>query len=219
MKIKMIPAHSGNYTKGRVQNIQYIVVHYTANDGDTAKGNCTYFSSSGRNASAHYFVDENHVYQSVADKDTAWSVGASAYVHKRCRNSNSISVEMCSRMDTCGDYYIMEDTVSNTVQLVKNLMKQYNIDEKNVLRHYDVTGKQCPEPFVRDTNQWALFKRRLEEGEMDKASVKIHVNGTTKVLEGYNVAGTNYVAIRELCDLLGIVVAYHRDTKLITLKK
>ena len=38
MEIKEILAHTSNYTKGRKQPIQYIVVHYTANNGDTAQG-------------------------------------------------------------------------------------------------------------------------------------------------------------------------------------
>ena len=49
-----VPAHISNYTKGRKQNIKYIVVHYTANDGDTARNNGNYFAQANKNASAHY---------------------------------------------------------------------------------------------------------------------------------------------------------------------
>ena len=55
----MIPCNSTNYQTGRAQKIQFIVVHYTANDGDSARGNCVYFQRNpGLYASAHYFVDE-----------------------------------------------------------------------------------------------------------------------------------------------------------------
>lgn len=219
MKINTIVANSGNYTKGRTSTVKYIVVHYTANDGDTAKGNCNYFAAALRNASAHYFVDENGIYQSVPDGDTAWSVGANSYVHTQCRNYNSISVEMCSRKDCFGNYCIKEATVSNTVELVKTLMDKYNVPTSNVLRHYDVTGKICPEPFVRDIRQWTEFKKRLEEEKMDKAEVKISVDGTIGTLEGYNVEGTNYVTIRGLCELLGVTVGYDKATKTVTLSK
>jgi len=60
-----VPAHQSNYTKGRKKRIQYIVVHYTANDGDTARNNGNYFAQPNRNASAHYFVDESNIVQSV----------------------------------------------------------------------------------------------------------------------------------------------------------
>ncbi|HCT64103.1 MAG TPA: N-acetylmuramoyl-L-alanine amidase [Lachnospiraceae bacterium] len=219
MNLKTNIANSGNYTRGRTRSIKYIIIHYTANNGDTAKGNCNYFAIGGRNASAHYFVDENGIYQSVADSDTAWSVGASRYFHDDCRNNNSISVEMCSRKDSSGNYYIKEDTVSNAAELVKVLMEKYNVPISNVLRHYDVTGKNCPEPFVRDATQWTVFKKRLEEEEMEKTAVKISVNGTAKTLEGFNIDGTNYVTIRELCELLGVTVGYDSATKTVVLSK
>ena len=40
-------------------------------------------------------------------------------------------------------------------------MDKYNIPVENVLRHYDVTGKICPEPYVRSTAQWNSFKSYL----------------------------------------------------------
>lgn len=65
--IKFIQAHPSNYTQGRTNGIEYLVVHYTANNGDTAQGNCKYFQGKNRNASAHYFVDENEICQSVKE--------------------------------------------------------------------------------------------------------------------------------------------------------
>ncbi len=158
-----IPAHISNYTKGRKQNIKYIVVHYTANDGDTARNNGNYFSQPNRNASAHYFVDENEIIQSVKDTDTAWHCGAKSYKHELCRNDNSIGIEMCSKKNQDGQYYINQATQNRTIKLIKVLMKQYNISIENVLRHYDVTGKLCPEPFVKNQVQWLDFKKILSE--------------------------------------------------------
>ena len=165
MEIKEILAHTSNYTKGRKQPIQYIVVHYTANNGDKAEGNGNYFAQPNRNASAHYFVDENTVVQSVKDNDTAWHCGAKSYKHPKCRNDNSIGVEMCSEKDNNGQYYINQSTQNTAIRLIKTLMKRYDIPLENVLRHYDVTGKNCPEPFVRDEIQWLDFKKRLGEGK------------------------------------------------------
>ena len=157
-----------NTLKGKVN--KYIVIHYTANNGDTAQGNCKYFYSVNRNASAHYFVDESSVWQCVNDNDVAWHCGAQSYKHPYCRNNNSIGIELCSRKST--NYYFMDKTVDNAVELTKELMKKYNIPIENVVRHYDVTGKVCPEPFVRDIKAWQNFKRRLEEEDMTEAEVK-----------------------------------------------
>ena len=165
MNINTVYAHTSNYTKGRKQLIKYIVVHYTANDGDTARNNGNYFSQPNRNASAHYFVDENEIIQSVKDTDTAWHCAAKSYKHELCRNDNSIGIEICSEKDEQGKYYINESTQNNTIELIKQLMQKYDISIENVLRHYDITGKLCPEPFVRNQVQWLDFKQKLIEKE------------------------------------------------------
>lgn len=149
-------AHSGNYTAGRTKKIDRIVLHYTAGDGDTAENNGKYFQSPGRNASAHYFVDEDSVVQSVPEKDTAWHAGA---WDMNCR---SIGVEMCSKKDAQGTYYIPAKTINNAQFLVKTLMQKHGIDLPNVIRHYDVTKKLCPAPMV-DQTAWQQFKNGLTE--------------------------------------------------------
>ena len=160
----MIPCNSTNYQAGRAQRIQFIVVHYTAGDGDSARGNCVYFQRNpGLYASAHYFVDEAGWEQSVADEDTAWHCGANTYKHPLCRNANSIGVELCSRKDAAGKYFFAPATVDQAVKLVQSLMDKHGVDARHVLRHYDVTGKKCPAPFVDDPKAWAAFKERLED--------------------------------------------------------
>ncbi|MFI3313330.1 MAG: N-acetylmuramoyl-L-alanine amidase [Eubacteriales bacterium] len=161
----MTTCNSGNYTKRRTGEIQYLVLHYTANNGDTAQNNATYFANNVVYASVHYFVDESGVVQSVDDGDTAWHCGASSYVHPTCRNGNSIGIEMCSRKDDNGNYYIKDETVANALELTKKLMETYGIPAENVVRHYDVTGKSCPAPWVLDTAQWTTFKTNLETEE------------------------------------------------------
>lgn len=162
------PCHRSNFTAGRGGNyIRYIVIHYTANNGDTAQNNCAYSSGANRNASAHYFVGDDGIYQSVQDSDRAWHCGGtSKYKHPYCRNANSVGIEMCSRIDNNGKYYIKNNIVSDTIELTRYLMQKYNIPADNVIRHYDVWNKQCPEPFVRDENLWKNFKLQLEGDSM-----------------------------------------------------
>ena len=171
MNMKQMLAHQSNYNKNRKQSIQFIVVHYTANNGDRAESNGNYFSQPNRNASAHYFVDENEIVQSVKDNDTAWHCGAKSYKHPKCRNDNSIGVEMCSEKDQNGQYYINQETQNTAVELIKVLMAKYSIPLENVLRHYDVTGKMCPEPFVRNQVHWLDFKKKLSEKKKEGAEI------------------------------------------------
>ena len=68
---------------------------------------------------------------------------------------------MCSKKDSNGQYYINQKTQNNAAELVKWLMKKYDIPIENVLRHYDVTGKLCPEPFAKNQKLWLDFKQKL----------------------------------------------------------
>ena len=160
--MEFIACNTDNYRAGRTQPVRYIVMHYTANNGDTAKNNCDYYHRvGGLQASAHYFVDEHGAMQSVRECDTAWHCGARAYWHPECRNANSIGIEMCSRKRADGSYYILPETVANAAALAREIMQRYGIDTDHVLRHYDVTGKRCPMPWVDDPAQWAAFLAML----------------------------------------------------------
>ena len=156
-------AHSGNYQPGRTQPIEYIVVHYTANKGDTAKNNLDYFARAKTGTSAHYFVDENEVCQSVQDTDVAWHCGSKNPRHPYCRNANSIGIEMCNSVGS-----VPEAVRDRTAAFVRQKMAEYGIDVDHVLTHYLVTGKRCPAPWVDNPSEWETFKAMLEgdDGEV-----------------------------------------------------
>lgn len=148
-----------NRTVKPSREIKYIVVHYTKNKGDSAYNNTQYFKTVRRGASAHYFVDENEVWQCVEDKDIAWHCGTKGkYYHEDCRNANSIGVEMCNSVSR------NESVERNTAELVRYLMGKYGVDIDHVVRHYDVTKKWCPLTML-DEELWRCFKERLKEDE------------------------------------------------------
>lgn len=213
MIIKYVPCNGGNYKKGRTDKISFIVIHYTAGNGDTAKNNADYYKNNAISASAHYFVDEyDTVYQSVQDGDTAWAVGAtSRYIHPLCRNANSISIELCSRnfngsgkSASDAGWYFKEETVKNAANLTKKLMARYGIPPENVIRHYDVWGKICPAPFVNNPDKWEAFKKMLETNKYsyDKTVDNMITDGITtvdnmayweKVLRGEEIPKPEYL--------------------------
>ena len=144
---------------------KYIVVHYTANDGTTAtaQSNANYFAKTDREASAHYIVDEGDtVYCCVPPSNAAWAVGDSGKGRLKgiVTNFNSISVEMVSHSNKDG-YYIPSKTLSNAIELIRQLMSEYKIPISNVVRHYDITGKLCPKPYV-DEGKWQGFLNKLK---------------------------------------------------------
>ena len=130
------------------RTIEWIVIHYVG-AVSTAKNNVDYFYDKDLGKSAHYFVDEKEIWQCVEEKDIAWHCGAEIY-YNDCRNNNSIGIEMCCKIDEKGKLYIDKTTIQNTIDLVKKLIRKYNIKIDNIVRHYDVTRKVCPVPFVED---------------------------------------------------------------------
>ncbi|MDK2966909.1 MULTISPECIES: N-acetylmuramoyl-L-alanine amidase [Lacrimispora] len=157
-----------NYSNGELSRIKYIVIHYVGALGG-AEANCKYYASQYVGASAHYFVGfSGEIWQSVEDKNIAWHCGAKSYIHPECRNSNSIGIELCvrnkgSQSDTSRDWYFEDATVASAIKLTKHLMEQYGIREDHVIRHYDVTGKICPNPYVYNhtSHTWEDFKESL----------------------------------------------------------
>lgn len=163
IKIQTKLSNRANYGSLRTIAPLYLVIHFTSNKGDTAKNNADYFAREIVKASAHYFVDENEVWQSVPDDTVAWHCGGSAYYHNECRNKNSIGIEICMN-DKQGK--VREKAIEHAAELARMLMDTYNIPIDRVVRHYDVTHKRCPGPMVDDPARWAEFKKTLEAKKM-----------------------------------------------------
>lgn len=131
----------------------YIVYHFTANNGDTARNNVDYFARVNTGTSAHWFADDVEVASSVPWWEVAHHCGGKKYPNTKplffgkCTNYNSLGVEMCSRI-VGGKYTITEATQKNAAKHIAQLMHDFRIPLERVIRHYDVTGKQCPAPMV-----------------------------------------------------------------------
>lgn len=169
LKFKTRTAKSVSYgSKRSTSSIKYIVLHYTGSEKDTAKNNADYFATDNtRAAGAHYFTDEGDiVWKSVPVSRVAWAVGGfytqangAGKYYKICTNTNSLSIEMAGVADG-----VPTKTYKNAVELTKFLMKKYNVPASHVIRHQDVNGKSCPEPWCgKDNKQWAKFKKDIAE--------------------------------------------------------
>lgn len=192
-------ANSTNYANVGTRAVNYIVMHYTGNSKDTAKANANYFQGAGRGASAHFFVDNNEIYQSVELRDRAWHCGGSSYYHAKCRNTNAFGIEMC----TSGNYKVSSKTKENAAYLCAYLCKMLGITASKVdtyvLRHYDVTHKSCPAQMAGSNNaEWNNFKTKVKNILNDEAS---KTNGSFKVkviCDDLNIRtgpGVNYDAV------------------------
>lgn len=129
-----------------------IVIHYTANPGSTAKQNRDYFNGlkdSGKTqASSHFVVGlEGEIIQCVP----TWEI---AYASNE-RNHDTVSIECC-HPDEDGKF--TDETYASVVRLTAWLCLKFDLTENDVIRHYDVTGKNCPKYFVEHEETWQGFK-------------------------------------------------------------
>lgn len=144
-------------------NPKYLAVHWTANEGKgaNASANARYLNNNDRQASAHYVVDDKEIIRCVPENEVAYSVGAKKYTEWSEKNIGSypntkvISVEMCVNSD--GSFW---KTYSNVCKLCADILKRHSWGINKLIRHFDVTGKNCPAFFVDDAYAMKYFKKK-----------------------------------------------------------
>ncbi|HEY8804742.1 MAG TPA: N-acetylmuramoyl-L-alanine amidase [Clostridium sp.] len=147
-----------NYnSSARSESAKYIIVHDVGGIS-TAKNNRDYFAGGNRNASADFFVDSNNIIQAI-DYHTrySWAVGDGRGERGKT-NGNTVNIEMCLE----NDHMPSDQTVQNTLDLVKYLMIELGISIDYCQRHFDCSGKNCPGSFSSNNwEKWYEFKARL----------------------------------------------------------
>ena len=166
------PNFKGYNVSKRSDPIMYIVIHYTGAEG-TAKNNIDYFNGGNRSASADFFIGQNgEIWQYNPDlkRYYSWHCGGGRQSDRggsfygKCKNGNSIGIELCTHKH--GDEWIFYDaTITAARILVKYLMEEYGIKAANVIRHFDVNGKYCPNVYgwLSPSTKWDKFKASLSE--------------------------------------------------------
>lgn len=214
-------AGSGN--KYYLREVRAIIAHWTANTGRgaNAQANRNYFNNGSpgpngtfRAASAHYCVDDKGIIQCLPDNEVGYHVGAVRYKLDGLRimrgyggltpNYFTIGFEMCVNSD--GDW---QETKNNSIALAAHLLFLHGLKISDLLRHYDITGKDCPKMYV-DAKTWngKLNWDALVEWDSFKFSVELHLSNyysnyrraivSTNGLNVRNGAGTEYGVVEVL---------------------
>lgn len=184
LEFKYMPITNARQFSSKRRNkkdIKFIVIHDTANTsrGANALAHYKYLGHAQRYGSAHYYVDDTKIIQTIGDSRIAWAVGdtwASQYrTRKDVTNENSLNVEMCINSD--GNY---QKTWFNTVELVKNLLLRF--PQCTVIRHFDATGKPCPS-YMRK-NDWDLWYQFLRDIKAPrKLDIDLSKSSVAKVIK------------------------------------
>lgn len=164
-----------NYSNVNIP-VKFIVIHDTGVPGQSAKNNADYFENTYRGASAHYFVDENEIIEVVAPGKKGWHVGDDKDDSDGINNGNTVGIELCAEKD--GAFHV--NTISNTAWLTQKLMRDFNVPAKKVVRHYDASGKNCPQRMNTD-GKWTLwYKYHKQLTGATAATVPLPSNNTKK---------------------------------------
>ena len=136
----------------KIKKIKAVVIHYLGNPETTAQQNRDYFESlkdlKDTSMSSNYVIGlEGEIIQCVPDNEVAYASNQA--------NNYSISIENCN-IDSSGKF--LRETYISLVKLVAYLTAEYDLGRDQILRHYDVTGKECPRYYVENEESWETFK-------------------------------------------------------------
>ena len=135
-----------------LEQINGIAIHYTANPGATAQQNRDYFEnlkdSHITQASSHFIVGlEGEIIQCIPSSEMSYATNE--------RNVDTLSIECC-HPDESGEF--TPATYEAVTDLTAWLCSRFMLSADDIIRHYDVTGKNCPKYFVEHPELWDQFK-------------------------------------------------------------
>ena len=134
-----------------LEGVRNIVIHYVANPGTTAQQNRDYYASRSSDVSSHFVIGlKGEIIQCIPLHEKS-----SASNH---RNKDTISIEVC-HPDESGKF--TDETYDSLVKLTVWLCEVCGLDSSDIIRHYDITGKQCPLYFVTHEDAWKKFLKDI----------------------------------------------------------
>lgn len=162
-------------------NVTKIAVHYVGGAGSTAQNTRDYFESlkdqipdpTGkwwlnrdgsyrtfkgekvgiRYVSSHFVVGLNgEVVQCIPLNEWSYCTNQA--------NGYSISIETCHPLE---DGKFTPATERSLIELTAELCGKFGLTEKDVIRHYDVTGKLCPLYYVKNPEAWDNFRTEVKK--------------------------------------------------------
>lgn len=149
--VQLIDEGNPSRTGLPLDGINNIVVHYVGNPQTTAQQNRDYYNHQDSDVCSHFVVGiDGEIIMCVplAERSSA----------SNDRNHDTISIEVC-HPDESGKF--TDESYSSLIKLVDWLMDTFDMKPDDVIRHYDVTGKECPLYYVKNPDAWEQFKRDL----------------------------------------------------------
>ena len=120
-----------------LKKVTKIAVHYVGNPGTSAKANRNYFENQkngGRYVSSHFVIGlDGEIIQCIPLNEISYCTNQA--------NSYSVSIECCHPKS---DGVFNDKAYVSLCELCAFLCCKFKLTTDDIIRHYDVTKKQCP---------------------------------------------------------------------------
>lgn len=173
---RIIPVNPFSRPGRKLVSVKGIVVHWVAWPNASGERIYEYFrdlskqtqgASGVRYASTHYTVGlDGEILRHLPDDEIAYHVGAHEYMPGILERFNTtwpnnclLGIEMC-HPDNTGKFN--DKTRQSTIELISYLIQSYDLTTDDIVRHYDVTGKNCPKYFVEREDEYKKFVQDVE---------------------------------------------------------
>lgn len=153
LDVQLLTVNEYSRPQIKLEKVKGIVIHYTANPGSTAQENRNYFDnlkdSHEAKASSHFVIGlDGEIIQCIPSSELSYA--------SNDRNSDTLAIECC-HPDESGEF--TGATYQSMVELTGWLCKKFDLKSSDIIRHYDITGKDCPKYFVENEDAWEQFKK------------------------------------------------------------
>ncbi len=139
----------------RLVDFTGVVIHYVGNPGTGAMGNRNYFNQPTTEVVSHFVIGlDGEIIQCLPLHERS--------VASNQRNRDTISIEVC-HPDDSGEF--TDASYASLVRLTAWLCDLGRLDAESVIRHYDVTGKECPRYYVRHPDAWTALREDITNAQ------------------------------------------------------
>lgn len=152
----LLPVNAYSRPGTPIKEINAIVIHYVGNPGTTAAQNRSYYArlaeSAETSASSNFVIGlDGEILECVPVNEVAYC--------SNWRNDDTISIECC-HPDETGKF--SDDTYQSLVKLTAWLCLNLGLTSSEVIRHYDVSQKECPKYYVDHEDAWTAFRSDVQ---------------------------------------------------------
>lgn len=152
VQVEILSSEEGSRNCIKLDDVKNIVVHYVGNPNTTAKQNHDYFAQPATTVNSHFIVGlDGEVIQCIPLYERSCATNH--------RNKDTISIEVC-HPDESGKFN--EATRESLIKLIVWLCDTCKLESKDVIRHYDVTGKLCPLYYVNNEDEWQKLLNEID---------------------------------------------------------